>query len=279
MATRRIGAATFDHGAQFFTVRTPAFGRRVDDWSERGLVSVWNHGFAHDDGHPRYVAPGGMTSLAKDLASGLDVAVLDDGVHVAATIRSRRRLAWDVVIDDGTTRPADHVIVTTPLAQAFGLLADSDLDPRHRGVPHRLRPHDLPARRARPAGPRRTRAVASSRPTVCSASSATTCRRVSAPCRRSRSTPTRRGARRTGTTTSSRSARRSPTAAEPWLGDATIVEHQVKKWRFATPRTISPDPCWTSPDRSVILAGDAFAGPRIEGAHNSGLAAAHTLLG
>ena len=49
----------------------------------------------------------------------------------------------------------------------------------------------------------------------------------------------------------------------------------MKKWRFATPRTISPDPCWTSADGSIIVAGDAFAGPRIEGAHNSGLAAAH----
>ena len=35
---------------------------------------------------------------------------------------------WEVVIDDGTTRPADHVIVTTPLAQAFSLLADADLE-------------------------------------------------------------------------------------------------------------------------------------------------------
>ena len=35
---------------------------------------------------------------------------------------------WDVVIDDGTVRPADRVIITTPLAQAFGLLADADLE-------------------------------------------------------------------------------------------------------------------------------------------------------
>ncbi len=38
LATRRIGDATLDHGAQFFTVRTPAFQRQVDDWVERGLV-------------------------------------------------------------------------------------------------------------------------------------------------------------------------------------------------------------------------------------------------
>ena len=126
MATRRIGAATFDHGAQFFTVRTPAFRRRVDDWIERGLVRVWNHGFDHDDGYPRYVAPGGMTSVAKDLAAGLPVACST----MAFTLRrpATGTTRWDVVIDDGSVRPADHVIITTPLAQAFGLLADADLD-------------------------------------------------------------------------------------------------------------------------------------------------------
>ena len=66
--------------------------------------------------------------------------------------------------------------------------------------------------------------------------------------------------------------------AGPWLGDAAILEAQVKKWRFATPRTPWPDPCWVSADGGIVLAGDAFDGPRIEAAHNSGLAAAHTLL-
>jgi renalase len=67
--------------------------------------------------------------------------------------------------------------------------------------------------------------------------------------------------------------------AAPWLGDAEIVEAQVKKWRFATPRTVWPDPCWVSTDGGIVLAGDAFDGPRIEAAHNSGLAAAHALTG
>ena len=67
-------------------------------------------------------------------------------------------------------------------------------------------------------------------------------------------------------------------AAQPWLGDASILEHSLKKWRLATPRSIWPDPCWTTANGHIVMAGDAFAGPKIEGAHNSGLAAAHTLL-
>ena len=66
--------------------------------------------------------------------------------------------------------------------------------------------------------------------------------------------------------------------AAPWLGDATIVERQLKKWRLATPRKIWPDPCWTTANGRIVMAGDAFAGPRMEGAHNSGLAAAHAVL-
>jgi renalase len=58
-----------------------------------------------------------------------------------------------------------------------------------------------------------------------------------------------------------------------------VIEAQVKKWRFATPRSAWPDPCWMSDDGTVVLAGDAFDGPRIEAAHNSGLAAAHALVG
>jgi renalase len=53
-----------------------------------------------------------------------------------------------------------------------------------------------------------------------------------------------------------------------------VLEAQVKKWRFATPTAIWPEPCWTAPDAPLVLAGDAFAGPKVEGAFNSGLAAA-----
>ena len=45
MATRRIGAAVVDHGAQFFTVRTPELAARVTRWQAEGLVFEWSRGF------------------------------------------------------------------------------------------------------------------------------------------------------------------------------------------------------------------------------------------
>jgi predicted NAD/FAD-dependent oxidoreductase len=69
-------------------------------------------------------------------------------------------------------------------------------------------------------------------------------------------------------------------AASAYLGDAVVTAAQVKKWRFATPRTIWPERCWASADAAapLVLAGDAFGGPKVEGAVLSGLAAAAALL-
>jgi predicted NAD/FAD-dependent oxidoreductase len=65
------------------------------------------------------------------------------------------------------------------------------------------------------------------------------------------------------------------TRAKPWIGDATVVTSQVKKWRFATPLTIWQERYWAN--EMIVLAGDAFGGPKIEGAALSGLAAASYL--
>ena len=41
LATRRIGAATLDHGAQFFTVRDAQFDHHVQQWVHDGVVREW----------------------------------------------------------------------------------------------------------------------------------------------------------------------------------------------------------------------------------------------
>ncbi len=272
MATRRIGAATLDHGAQFFTVRTPAFQRRVDDWVDRELVRVWTNGFRSDDGNPRYVATAGMNSLAKDLANGLDVSCSTMAFAV------RRDAPWTVVIDDGSLRAADAVIITTPLPQAFALLADAavELDDSLMRTDYDrtialLASLDRPPVIDAPGGVQSpsddVNFVADNAAKGVSAQPAITLHASTAWSEANWDLDT------------DRLLPMLVELASPWLGDAEIVEAHVKKWRFATPRAVWPDPCWVSSDGSIVLAGDAFDGPRVEGAHNSGLAAAHALTG
>jgi len=313
LATRRIGDARLDHGAQFFTVRTPAFQRRVDDWIERGLVHVWSHGFGHGsldtgdedeaapsgDGYPRYVATGGMNSLAKDLAVGLGVEVST----MVFSVRPGTDARWDVVIDDGTVRPADAVIITAPLPQAFSLLVDlawqHDDEGDAEGDGGSDRSHgvvldesvfrvdydrtigllctvDGPTAVPEPGGVQQAD-PGDGGETVFSFIGDNQAKGVSdAPALTFHASPEWSEAHWDDDLDALES--QLTEAAQPWLGSASIVEAQVKKWRLATPRSIWPDPCWSTADGSIIVAGDAFAGPRVEGAHNSGLAAAHQLL-
>ncbi|MFM8892129.1 MAG: FAD-dependent oxidoreductase, partial [Planctomycetia bacterium] len=44
MATRRVGAAVCDHGAQFFTVRDDGFGSLVAKAREAAVVAAWCDG-------------------------------------------------------------------------------------------------------------------------------------------------------------------------------------------------------------------------------------------
>jgi predicted NAD/FAD-dependent oxidoreductase len=276
LATRRIGDATLDHGAQFFTVRTPAFQRQVDDWAERGLVSTWSHGFDSDDGHPRHVAVSGMNSLAKDLANGVEVrcstmafAVRPNSVDTGS--------AWEVAIDDGTVIDADAVVVTTPLPQAFALLVDSGIEldealirTEYDRTIALLATLDAPPAIPSPGGLQGPNSdinfIADNQAKGVSATPAITVH-ASASWSEAHWDDDLDDLRADLTE-----------LVRPWLGDAQITQAQVKKWRFATPRSPWPDPCWVSADGTIVLAGDAFDGPRVEAAHNSGLAAAHALV-
>jgi renalase len=274
LATRRIGRATLDHGAQFFTVRTPAFQRRVDDWLDRGVVGVWSYGFASGDGHPRYVAPRGMNSLAKDLAVGLDVSCST----MAFAVRSTPSGDWEVAIDDGSARSADAVVVTTPLPQAFALLVDTGIE-----LEQSLMFTDYDRTIAwlavldRPPGIVAPGGVQEPTPDVAFIADNQAKGVSDAPAITLHASPS--WSEQHWDDDSDLLLDRLRSLAAPWTGSAIVVDDQVKKWRFATPRTSWPDPCWASADGTIVLAGDVFAGPRLEAAHNSGLAAAHALTG
>ena len=275
MATRRIGRATFDHGAQFFTVRGDEFGAQVAAWETEGVARVWCHGFTPDgDGYPRYIGTRGMNAIAKHMAVGLDV-------HCGALAFAIRRAVgvshgWEVVVDDGTVHPADAVVSTCPLAQTFSLLFEAGVDfPRELVADDYdrtialLAVLDRPSAVPPPGGVQLAEGVfsfvADNAAKGISAVPAVTLH--AAPGWSEQHWDDDRAAVHEALLE----------AARPWFGTARVVDSQVKRWRFATPCTPWPDPCWIAPEGSLVVAGDAFAGPKIEGAYNSGLAAATAL--
>jgi hypothetical protein len=67
------------------------------------------------------------------------------------------------------------------------------------------------------------------------------------------------------------------TAAKPWLGE-DIQDWQLHKWRYSQPAQIYPERFLEIPvSPPLFFAGDAFGGPRVEGAALSGMAVAFHL--
>ena len=275
MATRRIGDATFDHGAQFFTVRGDAFGTQVAAWEADGIARVWCHGFTPDgDGYPRYIGTRGMNAIAKHMALGLDVR---SGAMAFAIRRAGPgRHGWEVVVDDGTVHPADAVVSTCPLPQTFSLLFEAGVD-----MPRELVADDYERTLALLAvldGPSGVPPPGGVQPVdgIFSFVADNAVKGISAiPAVTLHAGPAWSEQHWDHGREAVHDALAD--AARPWLGPARLVDSQVKRWRFATPRTSWAEPCWVAPEGSLVVAGDAFAGPKIEGAYNSGRAAAAAL--
>lgn len=126
-STRRHLDYSFDHGAQYFTVRDPRFRHSVDSWIEDGVVTPWAGRMAVARGGEvtvkaheidRYVGVPGMSSLARHLASDL-------GVTYGARVEVIEGQAghWHLTTDGGTDLGSfGTVLVTAPPAQATQLL-------------------------------------------------------------------------------------------------------------------------------------------------------------
>jgi hypothetical protein len=132
MSTRETELGGFDHGAQYFTAREPAFQRQVAIWRRAGLVELWkarlvtlDAGVATAAGlsGQRFVAVPGMNALGRHLAKDIDVRT---GQQVRR-IESYHggwllRVSAETVAIDASAGPFDAVIVATPADQAVALL-------------------------------------------------------------------------------------------------------------------------------------------------------------
>lgn len=121
MAARRLEIAgaqvSFDHGAQYFTARDPAFRDQVAAWEAAGVAARWPA--AGDDA---WVGTPGMNAPIRALAASLDVRW-----SVRAERVWRDGALWH--IDTGGAQvTADTLLVAVPAEQAAVLLAEAAPD-------------------------------------------------------------------------------------------------------------------------------------------------------
>ena len=274
MATKELGGgASADSGAQFFTVRSESFSSAVERWVADGVVYEWCRGFSSDDGHPRFAAVNGMAALASRMSAGLDVrssvhvnAVRRVGHHWSVTWPATERSAAGLI-------DADVIVVTPPAPQSAALVAGEATSPE---LGYEPMISLLVALDGRPSVPFPGGVQLSDDPTWSwvgdnMAKSVSTLPAVTLHTRADLAV--------------SRWCEEDEflradlvQAASPWLDAAKITDVHLHRWRYATPVELQPEPCLVKADGCLVFAGDAFGGPRIEGAFRSGLAAAEAVV-
>ena len=258
-----------DAGAQFFTVRSDEFARAVAAWQATGLVHEWCRGFSSNDGHPRYAVSGGMSQLAEALAHGLDVRC---SIH-AEDIREeagRVVVAWPEAHGHGAGRVvADVVIVTAPVPQAAALLGSDALVPSISYVPT----ISLMVALDRTVEISPSGGLQLADHPVLSFVGDNQAKGTSVPPVITFHSTSDFAAFRLDAAVASITDELLD-AACPYLKSASVVETQLQRWRYGTPVEVFPARTFTTENRRIIMAGDAFGGPKIEGAFLSGLAAA-----
>lgn len=126
MATRRAQVAgdtvSFDHGAQYFTVRDTGFAEAVAGWRHADVVAPWPA--AGDDA---MVGIPSMNAPIRHMAAALEV-------HWTTRIEAIERSedGWRVVFEDGSGRDGGasdfrQVIIAVPAEQAMPMLSAIEL--------------------------------------------------------------------------------------------------------------------------------------------------------
>lgn len=137
MATRRVQGTIADHGTCYLSPKGEPFHQFIQDLVAAGIVEIWTdaiytldadgqlHAPAENDRAPRYVAPAGMTAIAKFLAPGLEIRLNQRVIDL--TLKPNQR--WQLTLEDASsestavsTLDAEAVIVTAPAPQAALLL-------------------------------------------------------------------------------------------------------------------------------------------------------------
>ncbi|MDJ0621522.1 MAG: FAD-dependent oxidoreductase [Desulfocapsaceae bacterium] len=118
MATRRSGDAAFDHGAQFITARENNFINWLNTLEERGVVAKWFSGESGEDRHPRWRGVPGMNAMAKHLSKGIDIRLESKVIAL-----EKQGYDWHVHFQNHEYHiTSTAILLTPPVPQTLELL-------------------------------------------------------------------------------------------------------------------------------------------------------------
>lgn len=136
VATRRLHHTCADHGTCYLSPQGEAFRAFIDSLQTAGVVQVWTDTVHEMDGtgqitadpdrYPRYVAPAGMTAIAKALATNLDIR-FSHRVHTLALTDDRRwsltaECPTEIAPNGAAEFTASSLVLAIPAPQAAALV-------------------------------------------------------------------------------------------------------------------------------------------------------------
>ncbi len=287
LATRRIKHSSdikgiFDYGAQHFTVSNPKFQAWVDQWIKEDIVEEWSQGFPTAGGNMQenkqscYRGIESNRSIAQHLAKDLDV-------HTSTKIINLnwQDSQWIIQAENGANFTGDILTITTPIPQSLALLDSSEitLAPESKERLEQVVYYkciavlallEKPSQIPEPGG-----LLLDGNPLSWIASN-----HLKGISPQGYAVTLHAGSEFSEVhweTDNENIVNQLLNVASPWL-DSNVIKYQVHRWRYSQPRTVYGQPYLALPELPLIMAGDAFVAPNVEGAVLSGLAAAEYLL-
>lgn len=264
LATRRMNHSQyregiFDYGVQYITAESEVFQEWLNQWQKLGIVDVW--GGAANTGEaskqPKYIGLPNIRSLAKHLASPLDVQTRTKVMDLKWT-----QGGWTVATDDCSQYDSNLLMITAPLPQSLQLLQHSQLGISESSwekltqVSYRMclavlllvsEPILLGQGGSYHVKGEKLDWIACNYQKGISPNGYAVTLHGNAKFSEEHSEKQLRDV----------AAQELMVAAKEYLGNASVIDYQTHFWRYSTPMTQFPEPFFSWED-SLYLAGDAF---------------------
>lgn len=115
MSTRTIENAKVDHGAQYFSVKTPEFQAFISELQLENIASEW---YLAQRDNVRYMGAKGMNTIPKKMASSLDILLNEKVILIENNT---------VKTESGNVYDFDNLVITIPIPQVIDLFQNSKI--------------------------------------------------------------------------------------------------------------------------------------------------------